>query len=181
MASGWCVRLTYEVTQADRPRGCKSFAVFTLTLEHAVPFEQGSPTASDIVLPPAQTQRPEGARGVVLVIDDESGVLGAVGRILTKFGYRPLLALDGVEGLRLFNEHADEIDVVVLDWHLPAQSGQDTLAALRSRQPDVRVVLATGDHDAELTSLERTHIACLLLKPFSVAELMMAVGTLAAA
>jgi len=146
-----------------------------------VRIEQGSPNAADAGAAAAAMARAAISRGTVLVIDDESGVLGAVGRILTKFGFRPLLALDGVEGLQLFEQHADEIDVVVLDWHLPAQSGQKTLAELLQRRPGLRVVLATGDHDAELSPSDRAHIACLLLKPFSVSELMLAVGTLAAA
>ncbi|MBI3567186.1 MAG: response regulator [Gemmatimonadetes bacterium] len=152
-----------------------------MSLEQVVRIEHGSPNAAVAGVASAAPARDVTTRGTVLVIDDESGILGAVGRILTKFGFTPLLALDGVEGLQLFEQHADAIDVVVLDWHLPAQSGQKTLAKLLDRRPDVRVVLATGDHDAELSQTDRAHIACLLLKPYSVAELMLAVGTLAAA
>ncbi len=144
-------------------------------------IEQGSPNAAVAGAANAASAQPNVSRGTVLVIDDESGVLGSVGRILTKFGFKPLLALDGVEGMQLLEAHLDEVDVVVLDWHLPAQSGQKTLTELLQRRPDLRVVLATGDHDAELSPDDRAHIACLLLKPFSVSELMLAVGTLAAA
>jgi DNA-binding response OmpR family regulator len=152
-----------------------------LSREQVVRIEHGSPNAAAAGAATAASERAATVRGTVLVIDDESGVLGAVGRILTKFGFKPLLALDGVEGMQLFEQHAEEIDVVVLDWHLPAQSGQKTLGRLLERRPDIRVVLATGDHDAELSPSDRAHIACLLLKPFSVSELMLAVGTLAAA
>ena len=56
---------------------------------------------------------------LVLVIDDEPAVRTVIGRLLSKQGYRVLLAASGREGITLFEQNAAAIRLVVLDWHLP--------------------------------------------------------------
>ena len=118
---------------------------------------------------------------LVLVIDDEEAVRSVIGRLLSRQGYRVLLAASGREGITLFEEHAVEIKLVVLDWHLPGDPGERTFDELLSRDPKLRVVLVTGDHDADLGANARQYLACMLLKPFTTAELMLAVNAVLAA
>ena len=69
----------------------------------------------------------ESAEGpLVLVIDDEEAVRSVIGRLLSRQGYRVLLAASGGEGIELFEAHATEIKLVVLDWHLPGDPGERT-------------------------------------------------------
>jgi DNA-binding response OmpR family regulator len=112
---------------------------------------------------------------LVLVIDDEESVRNLIGRVLERRGYRALLAADGKEGLMLFDHHRDEIRLVVLDFHLPGEPGERTFDELLKRKPSLRVVLVTGDHSADLGQDARQYLACMLLKPFTTAELMLAV------
>jgi CheY-like chemotaxis protein len=118
---------------------------------------------------------------LVLVIDDEEAVRSVIGRMLTKLGYRVLLAANGREGIDLFDKHAKDVRLVVLDWHLPGDPGERTFDELIKRDPAVRVVLVTGDHDADLGANARQYMACMLLKPFTTAELTLAVNTVIAA
>ena len=118
---------------------------------------------------------------LVLVIDDEDAVRTVIGRLLGRQGYRVLLASSGAEGIALFDQHAAEIKLVVLDWHLPGDPGERTFDELLSRNPKLRVVLVTGDHDADLGANARQYLACMLLKPFTTAELMLAVNAVLAA
>lgn len=113
---------------------------------------------------------------LVLVIDDEVEVRSVIGRALQRHGYRALLASTGSEGIVEFEKHAGEIGVVVLDWHLPGEPGEKTFDELIARQPGLRVVLVTGDHSAELGPVARKHLACMLLKPFTTAELLLSVS-----
>jgi DNA-binding NtrC family response regulator len=116
------------------------------------------------------------AAPLVLVIDDEEAVRNVIGRLLAKQGYRTLLAASGQEGIAMFEEHGKEIQLVVLDWHLPGDPGERTFDELLARDPKLRVVLVTGDHDADLGPSARQYLACMLLKPFTTAELMLAVN-----
>jgi DNA-binding response OmpR family regulator len=115
------------------------------------------------------------ASPLVLVIDDEESVRDLIGRVLERRGYRALLAADGKEGLALFDHHREEIRLVVLDFHLPGEPGERTFDELLKRKPSLRVVLVTGDHSADLGQDARQYLACMLLKPFTTAELMLAV------
>lgn len=121
------------------------------------------------------------AAPLVLVIDDEEAVRSVIGRTLTKLGYRVLLASSGQEGITLFERNAKEVRLVVLDWHLPGDPGERTFDELIKRDPAVRVVLVTGDDDADLGENVRQYMACMLLKPFTTAELTLAVNTVIAA
>ncbi|MGH7654726.1 MAG: response regulator [Gemmatimonadaceae bacterium] len=124
----------------------------------------------------------ESAAGpLVLVIDDEEAVRSVIGRLLGRQGYRVLLAASGSEGISMFEEHASEIRLVVLDWHLPGDPGERTFDELLARDPNLRVVLVTGDHEADLGPNARQYLACMLLKPFTTAELMLAVSAVLAA
>jgi DNA-binding response OmpR family regulator len=116
------------------------------------------------------------AAPLVLVIDDEESVRNLIGRVLERRGYRVLLAADGKEGLALFDHNRDQIRLVVLDFHLPGEPGERTFDELLKRKPSLRVVLVTGDHAADLGADARQYLACMLLKPFTTAELMLAVG-----
>lgn len=118
---------------------------------------------------------------LVLVIDDEEAVRSVIGRLLSKQGYRVLLASSGGEGIKLFEQNAAQIKLVVLDWHLPGDPGERTFDELLKREPKLRVVLVTGDHDADLGENARQYLACMLLKPFTTAELMLAVNAVLSA
>ncbi|MGI9430937.1 MAG: response regulator, partial [Myxococcota bacterium] len=64
----------------------------------------------------------------ILVADDEHALLGLMGRILERAGYRVLRALDGDEALALFRSASGSIAAAVLDVTLPPSGG---LSALR--------------------------------------------------
>jgi DNA-binding response OmpR family regulator len=117
-----------------------------------------------------------GPAPLVLVVDDEPEVRSVIGRMLEKNGYRVLLASDGREGIEQLEQHTDEVRLVVLDWHLPGEPGVKTFDELIARKPSLRVVLVTGDHSAELGPAAREYVACMLLKPFTSAELILAVN-----
>ena len=118
---------------------------------------------------------------LILVIDDEEAVRGVIGRLLARQGYRVLLASSGQEGIKLFEENAKDIRLVVLDWHLPGVPGERTFDELLAREPKLRVVLVTGDHNADLGANARQYLACMLLKPFTSADLMLAVNAVLSA
>lgn len=110
-------------------------------------------------------------RGTVLIIDDEPGVTRYAGRILQRLGFGCFTAGDGPEGLDRFREHADEIDLVLLDVFMPVMDGDEVLKELRRIRPDVKVLLVSGYQQAALTDrFSREDVASLLFKPFATAD-----------
>jgi CheY-like chemotaxis protein len=122
------------------------------------------------------TARPQ-ERRLILVIDDEPGIRKVIDRLLKQFGYETLLAANGQDGMRLFDQNAPDIALVLLDWNLPGTSGRETLAGLLARRPDLRVILVTGAPEATTDEHATQDTVSILLKPFTPTELMLAVRT----
>jgi CheY-like chemotaxis protein len=91
-----------------------------------------------------QTLQPLRGHETILLVDDEDEIL-KVGRLmLLKLGYRVLLAAGGREALDVYRRKQSEIDLVILDMIMPGMSGSDTFDQLRTMNPDVKVLLASG-------------------------------------
>jgi len=81
-----------------------------------------------------------------LIVDDEDQLLRLMVRVLERAGYTTWSARDGAEALRVFYEHASEIDLVLLDVLLPPGAGAaDLLPALLVERPNLDVILTSGD------------------------------------
>ncbi|MCC7196289.1 MAG: response regulator [Gemmatimonadaceae bacterium] len=117
------------------------------------------------------------SRRFILVIEDEPGIRSIIDRLLKQFGYPTLLAASGSEALRLFDMHAPDIALVLLDWTMPGIGGKQTLAELLARRPELRVILVTGSREATTDDEATQGTISILLKPFTPTELMLAVRT----
>jgi len=82
--------------------------------------------------------------GLVLVVDDEPAVRNIAAETLERAGFRPLLASDGEEALRIAREHEHELALVVLDRVMPGMSGEATLHELRIADAELPVLLISG-------------------------------------
>lgn len=80
----------------------------------------------------------------ILVIDDEPKILNITQRILEELGYKVLSTIDGKEGVRIYRENKDNIDLVLLDMIMPDYSGEKVFNDIHKINPNVRVLLASG-------------------------------------
>lgn len=105
----------------------------------------------------------EGA--LILIIDDEPGLLRLLKLELSSEGYRVATAPDGAEGLRMFGEARPRL--VLLDLVMPMMSGLDVLREIKQNS-DVPVVLITAQV-SEQTRLEAMALGAddFIRKPFS--------------
>ena len=85
----------------------------------------------------------------LLVVDDNPVTRVLCSRVLTREGYRVLLAEDGIEALRLVKE--ESVDMVLLDVMMPGLSGFDVLETLRKLYPPhrLRVLMVTAKDQSE--------------------------------
>ena len=112
-------------------------------------------------------------RGTVLVVDDERPIRNLVRRVLTRAGYEVILAKDGDAALRAFEEHADLIDLVLLDMTMPGMDGREVFQLLQEIRPGVRVLLSSGFNEREVTrEFAQTSLAGFLKKPYTVPGLV---------
>lgn len=91
-----------------------------------------------------------GDRPVVLAVDDHERVARSF-EIWLSDDYDVRTALDGEAALAAVD---DSVDVVLLDRHMPGQSGDEVLAAIRERGVDCRVAMVTGvDPDFDIVEM----------------------------
>ncbi|MBI5542303.1 MAG: sigma-54-dependent Fis family transcriptional regulator [Deltaproteobacteria bacterium] len=89
-----------------------------------------------------QTVAPKERKPRVLVVDDDRVVLKAVGEILRRAGCEVVSIEDGVEGLSAASEPG--FAVAMLDIKRPHVTGMDILKEIKSKRPEVEVVMMTA-------------------------------------
>lgn len=121
-----------------------------------------------------------GAAGTetILVADDEFVVREFTSDVLTSLGYHVIPVESGDEALAQYREHAEEIDLVVLDVVMPGRNGLETLGALRELDPAVKVVLTSGYAEDQLPGGQHpTDATPFLKKPYRPGTLAEVVRT----
>ena len=115
-------------------------------------------------------RRTVGMPGVILVIEDEPGIVDFLERGLRAQGFDVISAMDGSAGATAAVEN--EVDLVVLDLMLPGKSGLDVLATLREDKPGLPVIVLTalGEVEHRVAGLDAGAVD-YLTKPFSLTEL----------
>ena len=125
-------------------------------------------------VPAGQEEVPKGGSESILLADDEDAICRAAKRVLERFGYKVLLASDGEEALRLYQQHRDDLALVISDVVMPKMNGPELHEAIRSqRRPPAfmfmsgytaRDVQATADLDLDVPFLAKPWTATDLLR-----------------
>jgi two-component system, cell cycle sensor histidine kinase and response regulator CckA len=112
-------------------------------------------------------------QGTFLIVEDEQLMLRLMEKILRNQGYQVLTAADGEEAIRLYRNHKQEIDVVLLDMGLPKMTGWDVLLEMKDENPDVRIVIASGYLEPEAKSkMYGAGIRHFVNKPYMAEEVV---------
>jgi len=115
----------------------------------------------------------------VLVVDDEVSIRTVAERALTRRGFTVISADNGVDGVEMFREHADEILAVVLDLTLPQLSGEQVFRQICEIRTDVQVILCSGYNEEEATRrFKSANLVAFLEKPYRPAVLLELLGKL---
>lgn len=110
-----------------------------------------------------------GAEPLLLVVDDEPGVLRLIKLELGARGFRVVTASNGEEALRLAEEQRP--DAVVLDLMMPGLSGFEVMRRLRERS-NVPILLVTAkDRDSDKIRGLESGADDYVVKPFNPDEL----------
>lgn len=109
----------------------------------------------------------------VLVVDDESVLREVAASTLESWGYTVLAARDGAEAVEMYEEHKDEICVVITDMMMPRQDGAATIRALRNLDPDVKIIIMTGMRIPDDIRVEDIQsVEGVLQKPYTAEKLL---------
>ncbi|NUN94176.1 MAG: response regulator [Verrucomicrobiae bacterium] len=82
------------------------------------------------------------AKPRVLIVDDEPIVLEMTTEFLKNGGFEAATALSTAQALERLGEK--RVDAVLLDVHIPGESGLEAISKIRAAQPGVPIILFTG-------------------------------------
>ena len=102
---------------------------------------------------------------VLLVVDDEPGILSLIERFASKLGFDVTTAASGEKALQSLLEA--KAAVALVDLRMPDVDGLEVLRRIRSTDPDCHVILMTGHASIE-TAIEAIKHGAMdyLMKPF---------------
>ncbi len=110
--------------------------------------------------------------GTVLVVDDEKSSRKVISTILERVGSTVLTASSGEEALSIYEEHADQIELVMLDMSMPGLGGNETFRRLFAIDEKVKVLVMSGyDEHTGLNGLKKEEVLGYLQKPFRLQAL----------
>jgi DNA-binding response OmpR family regulator len=105
----------------------------------------------------------------ILVIEDDPLQADVVRLLLEHNGFQPVIAIDGVEGLRRLYE--TQPDLVVLDLMLPNMDGWEVCRRIREMSTVPIVIMTSRNSDEEKIKGLRLGADDYIVKPFNPPEL----------
>ena len=109
----------------------------------------------------------------ILLVEDEEMLRELGVSILESEGFRVLAAKDGVEAVAVFEEHSEEIGLVVCDLGLPRLGGREAFLKMKERKPSVRAIVASGYLEPAIRSeMLKAGVIDTIQKPYDFNDLL---------
>jgi two-component system cell cycle sensor histidine kinase/response regulator CckA len=116
--------------------------------------------------------RPIGPTNVtVLVVDDEDVVRRVTSSVLRRLGYTVVEAASGSEGVRLAQEHAGKLHLLLTDMTMADVTGSEVGVAFQQANPQRPMIFSSGYGTADMLEAARKGGAFFLEKPYDVNRL----------
>lgn len=120
-----------------------------------------------------QFKLPAGQGEMFLVVDDEASVREITTATLQAYGYRVITASNGAEAIALFAQNRAQIKVILTDMMMPIMDGPATIRAIRSIDPDIKIVATSGLMERDkLAELAGSEVQAFLSKPYTAEVLL---------
>ena len=109
----------------------------------------------------------------ILYAEDEKDLREVTHQILKGFTKKQYVAQNGQEGLELFKEHENEIDLIITDVNMPILNGLDMIKEIKKININIPIIVATAFSNKEYL-LEAIDIGVdkYVLKPIDIAKLL---------
>ena len=110
--------------------------------------------------------------GSLLIVEDDHAVRSFVSLATSRLGYNVLEAANGMEALKLIEEHGGKITLVLTDYNMPGMNGVQLVQALKKRPVVPAIAVMSGRFEPiMMNALKAEGITALLGKPFSSEKL----------
>lgn len=93
---------------------------------------------------------PAGGTETILLAEDDDAVRSVVKCMLETAGYTVLTAHDGKDAIRVFDDNADQVDLLLLDVVMPKLGGRAVFDHVREKRPETRALFVSGYSPADI-------------------------------
>lgn len=116
----------------------------------------------------------------ILYVEDDAVIRTELSQLLSNFFETVYTAEDGKEGLEIYLQNQDEIDIILSDINMPKLSGIDMVKTIRGVDPKVPIFFATAHSDNEfLSEAIKLKIYEYIIKPIDIRHLLSLMNELA--
>jgi CheY-like chemotaxis protein len=132
-----------------------------------------TPPAVATVTPPrpgadVQIHNPNGARELLMIVDDEDFVMLLAKKALVDEDYRVVTAKDGFQAIETYRKLREKIALIILDFSMPLMDGSDVFTELLDLNPRVPVLLSSGFAEQErLSGMTALGLRGFIPKPYT--------------
>jgi len=122
---------------------------------------------------PAEVESLSGGNECILVVDDEEPIRAMARDLLESYGYRVLLAENGLEAIDIYAGRKDDIALVILDMIMPKMGGRKAFLKLKELDPGVKALLSTGySQDGKAQEILESGVIGYIQKPYQINKLL---------
>ncbi len=109
----------------------------------------------------------------ILVAEDEDSVRAMCVKLLKRNGYKVLIATNGEEAIEIFNQHKEEVSMLLFDVMMPKLNGKEAYEEIKKIKPEIPILFCTGYSDRIISPelLESKNVE-LLTKPYKTGEMI---------
>ena len=165
----------FKVVRSPNEPAPKSRPLPQKTPSPTKPGSDNKKTASKpaAIPPEIPVLNPNGKRELILLVDDETEIAELAAAMLTDEDYRVILARDGFEALKIYQQIGKQIALVILDFFLPVMDGDAVFDELRLLNPEVVVVLSSGfAEQSKLGNMLALGLKGFIPKPYTSEKLL---------
>lgn len=135
--------------------------------------EKETETATNGVPAGTRVKNANGEREYLLLVEDEPDVADVASEMLADEGYRVVIAHDGFQALKIYEQMGKQIGLVILDYFLPVIDGDAVFEELKTINPEVNVVLSSGfAEQSKIGSMLAQGLRGFIPKPYGRAKLL---------
>jgi len=126
---------------------------------------------------PAAAPAVKGGSETILVVEDEPAVRNLASACLRRYGYSVLEAADGPEAITVWEQHRDQIDLLLTDMVMPGgMSGSELAKKLREGRTSLKVIFSSGySEEMAMGGIRLEKGSGYLAKPYLPVKLALAV------
>ncbi len=161
------------VRSANEPAPMRTAPEKPAARSKAAAENKKAPAKTTEIPPEISVLNPKGNRDLILLVDDEAEISELAATMLTDEGYRVILARDGFEALKIYQQIGKQIGLVILDFFLPVMDGDAVFDELRALNPEVAVVLSSGfAEQSKLGNMLALGLKGFIPKPYTAEKLL---------